>query len=697
MFFTSKTMRFKINAVLIITGIATALVWIAIFYPFEKQRQQSRLHNIRILLQTIYEQKKDDLANEMFARQDTAIRLTLEKIHEVKGVAGLSVHDLDGRLVATTRPGGGVPVSEKEKLQLAQAPIFLRRADGQQAYATFTTIVEVVGERVGYFRVYYDLLAMERESLMTMISFVVLIFLTLTLTMLLLNLFLARTVIAPTTALREAIVRLRSGEWGQKVDLKSDDEIGEVAQAFNDMSARLGEQHRELLQAVDQKDQYATELETTNRALADLNAHLEEMVDGRTAELRHRNEQLNEEIRERQLAEETNRELQEMLNRSQKMEALGLLAGGVAHDLNNVLSGLVSYPDLLLLDMPPDHRLRRPVETIRSSGLKASAIVQDLLTLARRGVVNPVVIDFNKAVVEEHLDSPEHHKMLSFHPKVVVQPELASDLKLIQGSKVHLRKTLMNLVSNAVEAQPAGGLVLISTRNQYVDTPLTGYSQVQEGEYVVLEVTDHGTGIEPQDMERIFEPFYTKKIMGRSGTGLGMAVVWGTVQDHDGYINVHSTPGRGTTFLLYFPVTSEPLPGESALSRPSDFQGSGQTVLVVDDVEQQRQIATEMLTRLNYRVEAVDSGEAAVDYLRLTPVDMVVLDMIMDPGMDGLETYEEILKLHPAQKVVIASGYAENERVKKAQSLGAGAFIKKPYTTEEIGRAIHTTLDCRHS
>ena len=685
-------MRFKINAVIVITCAVTAMVWIAISYPFEKKRQQTRMQNIRILLQTIYEQKKDDLANEMFARHEEAIRLTLAKIQEVQGVAGLSVYDLDGGLMATTRSDGDAPIAAVETKGLKQGPLFIRRIQHNRPFATFTTIVEVVGERVGYFRMYYDLQAMEQDSLITLVSFLLLILLTLTLTMLMLNMFLDRTVIRPTSMLRQAIVSLRSGKWGQQVDLKSNDEIGEVAQAFNEMSLRLSEKHIDLIQAVKEKDMYARELESTNRALADLNARLEEIVEERTAELRKRNDQLNGEIRERRLAEKANKELQEMLTRSQKMEALGLLAGGVAHDLNNVLSGLVTYPDLLLMDMPADNKLRKPIETIRASGQKASAIVQDLLTLARRGVVNPLVIDFNAAVVQEYLESPEHQKLLTFHPEVLVQTHLAQDLMNIKGSAVHLRKTLMNLVSNAAEAQPDGGVVLVSTRNQYVDTPLKGYDHVKEGDYVVLEVADRGTGIAPQDLERIFEPFYTKKAMGRSGTGLGMAVVWGTVLDHNGYINVHSTPGSGTIFHLYFPVTREPHPLEPGAPPLADYMGSGQTVLVVDDVAEQRKIATQILTRLEYKVQSVDCGQAAVAYLRHKPVDILLLDMIMDPGMDGLDTYIHILEFIPGQKAVIASGYAENERVKQAQALGAGPYIRKPYTIDKLGQAIHNEL-----
>lgn len=687
------TMRFKINAVIVITCIFTAMVWIAVFAPFEKKRRQTRLQNIRILMETIYEQKKEDLANEIFANQQTAIRLTLEKIQKVDGVSRLAVFDLEGRLLVTTLFDGEETISAAEKQQLESGPLFQRATRGDRTFAVFTTIVEVVGERVGYFVMDYDLQAMQHESLLTLVSFLTLVLLTMMLTLLLLNRFLGHTVIRPTTKLRHAIVRLRSGEWGEQVAIDSQDEIGEVAQAFNEMSLRLSEQHGNLTRAVMEKDDYAGQLEATNQALADLNARLEEMVAARTAELLARNDQLKLEIRERQLAEQAKKELQRRLTQSQKMEALGLLAGGVAHDLNNVLSGMVSYPDLLLMDMPDDHALRQPIETIRASGQKASAIVQDLLTLARRGVVNQVVLNFNQAVVGDYLESPEYQKLLSFHSHVVVQTQLAADLMNIKGSAVHLRKTLMNLVANAAEAQPDGGTITITTRNQVVNDAFQASLPVKAGEYVVLQVSDQGSGIEPDDLSRIFEPFYTKKVMGRSGTGLGMAVVWGTVQDHQGHIDVRSTPGQGTVFSLYFPATREALPRAAGTTPLQSYVGAGETVLVVDDVPEQRQIAVNILGRLNYAADAVSSGEAAVAYLQRQPVDILVLDMIMDPGMDGLETYIRILEFNPGQKAIIASGYAENERVKKARELGAGAYIKKPYTVANLGQTLHAVLN----
>jgi CheY-like chemotaxis protein len=249
----------------------------------------------------------------------------------------------------------------------------------------------------------------------------------------------------------------------------------------------------------------------------------------------------------------------------------------------------------------------------------------------------------------------------------------------------------MNLVSNAAEAVEGSGMVRISTENRYLKDRIKGYDDVRAGEYVVLEVSDNGSGISPQDLASIFEPFYTKKVMGRSGTGLGLAVVWNIVQDHKGYIDVASNE-RGTRFTLYFPATRNGIL-EAALSTPlEDYKGNNEIILVVDDVETQREISCKMLETLGYRTIAVASGEEAVRYVKAHPVDLLLLDMIMEPGMSGRETYEKILTFHPTQKAVIASGYAETDDVKAVQLKGAGRYIKKPFTLENIGLAVKEEL-----
>jgi PAS domain S-box-containing protein len=399
-----------------------------------------------------------------------------------------------------------------------------------------------------------------------------------------------------------------------------------------------------------------------------------------------------QDITERKKAEEEKRGLEAQLHRALKMEAVGTLAGGVAHDLNNVLSGIVAYPDLLLMQLPDGSPLKTPILAMQDSGVKAAAIVHDLLTLARRGAVHAEVMNLND-IISKYLKSPQYEKLKAHHPGVKVEIDLESDILNISSSHVHLFKSVMNLVSNAAEAIADGGKIFISTENRYIDRPLSGYDSVEEGDYITLSVSDNGVGISSEDKEKIFEPFYTKKIMGRSGTGLGMSVVWNTVKDHNGYIDVQSTEGKGTVFTLFFPATRQEIAKEKVQLPIENYMGKGESILVVDDIKGQRDMALTILTTFGYKADAVSSGERAVDYLKEQRVELIVLDMIMDPGMDGLDTYKEILKVHPVQKAIIASGFSETDRVKEAQRLGAGAYIKKPYTLEKIGMAVKAELE----
>jgi CheY-like chemotaxis protein len=281
-----------------------------------------------------------------------------------------------------------------------------------------------------------------------------------------------------------------------------------------------------------------------------------------------------------------------------------------------------------------------------------------------------------------------------YHPNVSIKAVLAKNLLNIIGSPLHLTKTVMNLVSNAAEAISGRGEVVISTTIRYVDRPIKGYDRMMEGDYVILTVSDTGIGISPEDMEKIFEPFYTKKTMGRSGTGLGMAVVWGTVKDHKGYIDVKSTNGVGTEVAVYFPATrKEKAEGKPQTQSVIEYTGKGEQILIVDDVQTQREIASSILERLGYVTASVSSGEAAIDYLKTQSADLVILDMIMPQGMDGYETYKRITEIKSDQKVMIASGFSESERVRKTQRLGAGSYIKKPYTLEKIGSTVRWELD----
>jgi len=401
---------------------------------------------------------------------------------------------------------------------------------------------------------------------------------------------------------------------------------------------------------------------------------------------------LETEMAERKHAEDQRRELEKRLQRAKKMEALGTLAGGVAHDLNNILVGSVSYPDLLLAQLHEESPLRKPIETIRRSGVKAAQIVQDLLILTRRAVPSASVVNIN-SIITDYFSSPEYQKLKSFHSNVEIELRLKEGLPNILGSSIHLLKTIMNLISNASEAMHNGGKIVVSTSHEHTVAATGLFEEIKDGHYVILSVSDEGIGISPDEIKKIFEPFYTKKVMGWSGTGLGMTVVLSTVKDHRGHIHITSVPEKGTTIILYFPVTDEKIPQPRYFASVREYMGKGESILIVDDVKEQREIAAEMLHALGYSVNTVASGEDAISYLEKNPMDLLVLDMRMEPGMDGLDTYRKALEIKPLQKAIITSGYTETWRVREAKKLGAGTYIKKPYLLNDLGVAIRMELD----
>lgn len=417
---------------------------------------------------------------------------------------------------------------------------------------------------------------------------------------------------------------------------------------------------------------------------------LESQVEKRTRELKRSNQELKREIAQRRRSENQRKKLETQLVQAKKMQAIGTLAGGVAHDLNNILSGITSYPELLLYDLPTDSHLRGPLETIQQSGQKAATIVQDLLTLSRQSMTVFHRLDLDD-VVSDYLDSPEFKKMVSFHKGVTVRTRFTDPPFTITGSAVHLSKVIMNLISNAAEAMPNGGEVVIELKGICINAGDQHIASLEAGRYVQLMVEDSGTGMPPDVRDRIFEPFFTTKKLGRSGSGLGMAVVWGTVAEHFGHIDVRSAPRKGTSFHLYFPAVEPVTPKRRDAAAPLP-KGNNQTILVVDDVAEQRKIATEILNNIGYNAMAMASGETAVAYLQEADADLVILDMNMDPGIDGHETLRQILAFNPSQRAIITSGYTESSRIEEVLGLGARTYIKKPYRIDSIAIAVNQAL-----
>ena len=384
--------------------------------------------------------------------------------------------------------------------------------------------------------------------------------------------------------------------------------------------------------------------------------------------------------------------LEKRLRQAQKMEALGTLAGGVAHDLNNILSSIVSYPELILLDLAEtsDTTTKTLLHRIKKSGEQAAAVVQDMLTMARRGVSVNEPVDIN-AIILEQCSGYSLDQLKTNHPGVHFVLDLANEPLIISGAEPHLSKSLVNLLVNGAESIPGdSGTVTVRTAQTTLTEPYDGFEQVTPGKYVTLTIEDTGSGIPEENISQIFDPFYTTKEMGRSGSGLGMTVVWGTVKDHGGFFDIRSS-ANGTAFTLYFPLADGMVIDTKPEEPLNSLVGSGESVLVVDDSASQREICQQILSVLKYNTTCIASGEEAVEFLKAKSADLIILDMIM-PGLDGLDTFRLLYEINPDQKFIIASGFSENERVREIQKLSGCLYLKKPFTIAAIGQAIKATL-----
>lgn len=563
-------------------------------------------------------------------------------------------------------------------------------------------------------KVYYDgkeigtvTVAMDRSYLQTILTTKttrdLLVFLILFLcSTLILFLLLRRKIIRPLEILISQSESLANKQLDTPFAWDQRDEMGMMGKSLEQTRQSLASAFDELEEMNERTVRYSRELEDINKQLQNeiderihaeemLHDHknqLEETIRQRTAELVKANEHLLKEFEERKKAEEERKLIALKLHRAEKMEALGVLASGVAHDLNNILAGIVSYPELLLLKTDPGSELYQPLVDIHGAGKRAAAVVADLLTIARSTAT--VLFTHNvKTLIEEYFNSLEYRQLQKIYPQVRVDLHCEASVQTIACSPIHVKKCLMNLVTNAVEATGHSGVIRVSIFNEI---KIGKEAEGKDSRYVVVSVADSGTGIAARDLERIFEPFYTTKQMGMSGSGLGLAVVWNAMQEHNGWVTADSN-SAGTCFRLYFPCATETdnLPAEKNLS--SYLQGNNETVLVVDDEPLLLRIAERMLNELGYRVVTVPSGEKAIEYLRSNAVDVVVLDMVMEPGINGRQTYEHIVRIYPGQKAMIVSGYAINDDIRAAMQLGVATFLKKPYSIAELAHALHLTFN----
>lgn len=642
----------------------------------------------------------ENLVNPMYTYDQNAIRKLVRGYESHRDVIRICVYDVEGRLIHDGTGGVeqyGAPVDARTQVAkaLANRGAVIDRQDNvievYQAVALEGTVLggvrvtlssSEINQRIADMQTQLEGLSQstKREGrLRLVIALAAILMMGIAL-----SYSLALRISRPITSMAECATRIGRGEYANSLECGAKDEIGDLARAFNRMQRDLMHSTVSIQELEKQVELRTQELGRANAYLKDHEQQLEKMVAERTAELLETNRRLTEEMEER-------KNVQEKLVRAKKMEAIGTLAAAVAHDLNNILTGMVGIPDLVLSALPQNDPLHPDLMMIRKSGLKAAAVVQDLLNLARKNAVKTKAFDLG-AVVRDQLESPEHKEFMKNCPGVNLATDIAPGKCMIMGSQVHLAKALMNLIYNGAESMPDGGMVSVSLKTEFFDPAESADNAQKKGNYAVLRVRDNGKGIPEENLSHIFEPFYTTKAMGRSGSGLGLTVVWETVRDHGGLMDVQSSVGEGTTFTLRIPLTETPEEKRADVP-PEDYHGRGESVLIVDDLESQRTLLRTIINRLGYRAHTAPSGEHAVRYVKEHSVDLLILDMIMAPGMDGCETYREILKIRPGQKAIVVSGYSESARTKELQGLGVVAFIQKPYTVKEIGRAVRTELD----
>lgn len=385
-------------------------------------------------------------------------------------------------------------------------------------------------------------------------------------------------------------------------------------------------------------------------------------------------------------AEEERRKLEEQLFQAQKMESIGRLAGGVAHDFNNILTSIMGYAELLKLKFSnTSGREKKAADIIIQSSERASDLTQQLLAFARGGKYNPVAMIVND-LIKQTINVSEK----IFEKNIEVKYDLEEKLKPIEADRNQLDQVLTNIIINAKDAMPNGGELIFKTANVFLDEKYTTkFQELKPGNYVEISITDTGIGMPRSVKDRIFEPFFTTKGAG-CGTGLGLATVYGIIKNHKGHITCASQPGKGTTFTLYLPATEKEIIAEE--NETKVIKGE-ETILLVDDEKYVRDVAKRQLQRLGYKALTASDGIEAVDIYKKKKkkIDLVLLDMVM-PNLAGKETYLELKNINPDIKVVLISGFSQNDKATETLKEGALAFLQKPFKLYELSKVLAEVL-----
>ena len=428
-------------------------------------------------------------------------------------------------------------------------------------------------------------------------------------------------------------------------------------------------------------------LETTATELEAAYTELEAYSD----ELATANDELETALAERDEAENARKNLEKQVQHGEKLKSLGILAGGIAHDFNNLLAAVIGFADLALEDLPAESRSRRSIEEVVAAGERAAELTRQMLAYSGKGRFEVRVLDLSQVVAE--LDNLMR---AAVSKKAVLQYDLAEDLPDVEADASQIQQVLMNFATNASDAiGETDGTITVKTAVMAADRDYLSQTclddELAEGDYVFLEVRDSGCGMDRDTAGKIFDPFFTTKFSGR---GLGLAAVLGIVRGHGGAIKVSSQPGSGTTFRVLFPCSKKAAKKSQSTSTSFNAQRGHGTILVVDDEEDVRKMATKMLERHGFSVVAAKDGTDAVEVFRNSGdmIDAVLLDLTM-PHMDGAETSRELRRIRPDVRIILSSGYHEQDAIRRFDGQQRAVFLQKPYRGKKLVQVVHAALE----
>jgi len=694
----TTSLGFKINTIVLTTCLIFALVCSCVLYFTGSKILDKKYDENNTLLSVIFEQNREDIANEIFAEQRMALQESLKDILGVKGIAGVGVYDKKGILILSTGTDFIEMLSQNEMQALDETSVFEKRLKTNKNMTSYSSMIKVIGEQFGYIKIYYDSKSIN-EQLNQVAMALITFFIVLTIFIpLLLNTLLSRFIIKPVLTLKQSMEKLDNGILGIKVDLAARDEIGEMGAVFNKMSDTLLQNHTALKGAVQTEAEYALKLENANRelkrvnaeieksnnALAQLNVDLEKTVEKRTAALMESNANLQREMNEKE-------KIQEDLIRVEKLESTALLAGGIAHDFNNILSIIIGNLSLVQIYAEKGENISNILMDTEKSCFRARDLTKQLLTFSKGGSPVKKTMPITE-LIKETVVFALRGSNVGYHFSIT------PDLFPVNVDEGQINQVISNIVINASHAMAEGGTVMVTAENITIELKKTFSTPLFPGSYIRISIQDTGTGIAKKNLQSIFDPYFTTKL---TGSGLGLATAHSIIEKHEGFINVHSQEAMGSIFNIYLPASLEKIHGNIAPTPTNGSmekcpQGHGK-ILIMDDEEMIRTVVGELLKHLGYDPDfAEDGAEACKKYLesmaKKEKFNAVIMDLTIPGGMGGKEAVQHILKIDPQAKVIVSSGFSTDPVMADYKSYGFSGVVAKPFMVQELSAVLNEVI-----